>query len=119
VKKKIFIAEDDAAIIDAMEMILKDHGYDVYATMNGDEVFALKDPLPDIFLLDIWMSGKDGGELCRELKKKAITKNIPIILVSANKDTEKIAKESGANDYLLKPFDMQALLDKIQQYTGK
>lgn len=111
--KKIMIADDDPGIVDAVEMMLKFEGYEVSSTVNGATVLDMQNEYPDLFLLDIWMSGQDGRDICRELKKKKNTKKIPIIMISASTDLEKSAKDAGADDFLEKPFDMKDLLQKI------
>lgn len=63
------------------------------------------------------MSGQDGREICKLLTNQNHTKDIPIILNLANKDTELFAKEAGANDFIAKPFEMDDLLDKVAKYT--
>jgi CheY-like chemotaxis protein len=74
---------------------------------------------PDLLLLDIWMSGQDGRDICKYLKKNPTTKNIPIILVSASRDIMQSAKNAGADDFIAKPFEMETLLDKVRHYTEK
>ena len=69
--------------------------------------------LPDLLLLDIWMAGMNGGEICAHLKGEKTTRHLPIILFSANKDTETIAKTVGADGFILKPFDMKVMLRKV------
>lgn len=113
---KIMIADDDPAILDATSMILEDEGYIVYTTTDGQTVNRIKKSSPDLLLLDIWMSGVDGRDICRSLKADSVTKNLPVIMVSANRDTEKIAKEAGAEDFLAKPFDIEDLLEKVEKY---
>ncbi len=73
----------------------------------------IKTQQPDLLILDIWMSGTNGRDICKKLKKSKITENIPIIMISANPDTPLISKKCGANDYIFKPFDVYALLEKI------
>ena len=107
------IADDDPGIVDAVGMMLEFEGYNVSSTMNGATVLDIESELPDLFLLDIWMSGHDGRDICRELKKKARTKNIPVIMISAGTDLAKSAKDAGADDFLEKPFNMMDLLQKI------
>jgi DNA-binding response OmpR family regulator len=87
-------------------MILEDAGYDVQTTNNGHTEKCVLAYLPDVILLDIWMSGIDGRNICRDLKSKKKTADIPIIMISANKDTEKIAREAGADGFINKPFEM-------------
>jgi DNA-binding response OmpR family regulator len=116
-RKKILIVDDDPSICDAVSMILEESGYDVESMVNGEAIYTMKKDFPDLFLLDIWMSGIDGRDICKYLKKQDVTKNIPIIMISANKDTEKFAKEAGADDFLTKPFEMSNLVEKITKYV--
>lgn len=116
-RHKILIADDDPAILDATSMILEDEGYEVATTANGSTLKNLKGNCPDLLLLDIWMSGQDGRDICKAIKKDASLRHIPVIMVSANRDTEKIAKESGAEDFITKPFDIDVLLGKVQKYV--
>ncbi|WP_158988999.1 PleD family two-component system response regulator [Mucilaginibacter sp. L196] len=115
--KKIMIADDDPGIVDAVEMLLEFEGYDVISTVDGSTVLDMKENLPDLLLLDIWMSGEDGRDICKKLKQEPLTKNIPIIMVSASRDIEESAIEAGADDFLAKPFEMNELLKKIEDLT--
>lgn len=117
-KKKILVADDDAGIVDGLRMILVEFDYEVETTMNGNDLLNIKDSPPDLILLDIWMSGMDGRDICKHLKSKDSTKRIPVIIVSANKDIRQIAADCGADDYLVKPFDMKVLLGKIDSFLG-
>ena len=116
-KKKILAADDDPAILEVLTFMLEDAGYDVKTTVNGQTENMAQKYLPDLILLDIWMAGMDGRIICKSLKRHKLTKHIPIILVSANKDTERFAKESGADNFITKPFEMAALLSKVAQYV--
>ncbi len=116
-KKKILVADDDTAILHVMTLMLEDDGYEVTSTLDGETVQKVQNELPDLVLLDIWMSGIDGKEICKQLKSQKKTKHIPIIMISANKDTRDIAKEAGADDFIAKPFEMQDLLAKVEKYT--
>ncbi|RYY18818.1 MAG: response regulator [Chitinophagaceae bacterium] len=114
IKKKIIIADDDAGIIDAVSIMLDMAGYDVVATLNGGMLLSLQpEQYPDLILLDIWMSGEDGTEICRALKASEATRQIPVILFSASKEIEQSAFAAGADDFLAKPFEMNDLLNKI------
>jgi len=113
--KKVLVADDDPAILDVMRMMLEFEGYEVTTTPNGATILQMDSGLPDLLLLDIWMSGTDGRELCRRLKLNEKTKNIPIVLVSASKDVEHSAREAGADDFIAKPFEMNELLQKIEK----
>jgi CheY-like chemotaxis protein len=117
-KKKIMVAEDDIDILEAMQIMLEDAGYEVITTPDGQIVQDMMGNLPDVLLLDIWMSGMDGTAICQHLKSQPRTQHIPVILCSANKDTEKLAKECGADDFITKPFEMMDFLRKVKKYTG-
>lgn len=116
--KKILVADDDPAILDSIKLILEEFGYEVDTTVDGETIYKMETEYPDLLLLDIWMSGQDGREICKYLKKEAHTKHIPIIMISANRDTAMIAKEAGADDFLAKPFEMDELIQKVEQYTN-
>ncbi len=115
-KKKILIADDDAGILEMLKMMLEDAGYEVETTADGQTVGEVKEFLPDLILLDIWMSGMDGRDICRQLKSQVSTKKIPVIIVSANKDTDILAKDAGADGFLSKPFDIDNLLSTIKKH---
>lgn len=117
--KKIFIADDDEAIVDATTMMLEFMGYDVSHTLNGAAVESALSDKPDLLLLDIWMSGIDGRDVCRQIKANPETMDIPVLMISASREIRESAMESGANDFLAKPFDMNVLIDKIENLTSK
>ncbi|HEX8023535.1 response regulator [Mucilaginibacter sp.] len=114
--KKIMIADDDPGIVDAVEIILDFEGYQVSSTVNGATILDMKTEFPDLLLLDIWMSGFDGRDICRKLKNDDITKSIPIIMISASRDIERSAYDAGADDFLAKPFEIDDLLGKIRKH---
>ncbi len=117
-KKKIMIAEDDIAILEAMQFMLEDADYEVMTTLDGQTVQDMTDNLPDVLLLDIWMSGMDGTKICQHLKSQPRTQHMPIILCSANKNTQKLAIECGADDFIAKPFEMGDFLKTVKKYTS-
>jgi DNA-binding response OmpR family regulator len=116
-QKKIMIADDDPGIVDAVEMLLEFEGYTVTSTVDGSTVLDMKEELPDLLLLDIWMSGEDGRDICKKLKSENITKDIPVIMISASRDIKESAMAAGADDFLAKPFEMDELLKKIELLT--
>lgn len=83
-------------------------------TICGDTLHTMGNYLPDMPVLDIWMSGWHGRDICHFLKSQEKTRHLPILLVSANRETESIAREAGADDFLAKPFDLDKLLEKIE-----
>lgn len=112
------VADDDPAIVDALKLMLEFAEYNVITTEDGSDVRNLKGKLPDLLLLDIWMSGENGREICKTLKAQQSTKNLPIILISASREVEKSAKEAGAEDFIAKPFEMDDLLEMVEKYIN-
>lgn len=113
--KKVFIADDEADILDILGLMLKAQGYEVTASTEPADIFKLeKDQLPDIILLDIWMAGIDGRDVCKRLKQTAATANIPVIFISANSNIADITQECNAQGYIAKPFEMLEMLALIQ-----
>src|SRR5579883_3007186 len=114
--KRIMIADDNVGIVEAVKLMLEDEGYTVDTAFSGTDVKNLHGELPAVLVLDIWMSGEDGRDICKYLKGQELTRHLPIILFSANKDLPQIAQEVGADDFLLKPFDIDELLNKVQRF---
>jgi DNA-binding response OmpR family regulator len=113
--KTIMIADDDPGILDAICIMLEFEGYKVYCTPDGAEILSMHGNLPDLLLLDIWMSGIDGRDICKQLKQNPITNKLPVVMISASRDIERSALEAGADDFLAKPFEIDDLLNKIER----
>ncbi len=114
--KKIMIIDDDPAILDSIGMLLEFEGYRVTASSDATGLLSMESEFPDLLLLDIWMSGMDGRDICKQLKQKSYTKNIPVVLISASQEIEKSAQQAGANDFLSKPFEVDDLLRKVEKH---
>lgn len=113
---RILAADDDAAIVDAVQLILEDSGYAVLTAADGAVAASVAREQPDLLLLDIRMSGASGQAICRELKANEATRHIPVIMFSANRDLAAIAAEAGADDVLGKPFELSDLLDVVARH---
>jgi DNA-binding response OmpR family regulator len=118
-QKRVMIADDDPGILDAVEAMLEFGGYQVSSTPNGATLLEITDDFPDLLLLDIWMPGTDGRDVCKQLKAQESSRKMPIIMISASTELERSAKEAGADDFMEKPFDMDELLQKIEYYLNK
>ena len=110
---KILVADDDPTIEEAISLVLKDEGYTVKKTPENKIVPVAEKEAPALLVLDIYMSGVDGREVCKEVKERKSTRNIPVLLISAGYDIETSARKSGADDFLAKPFDMEQLVSKV------
>jgi len=114
-KKRILLVDDNIDILEAVSLLLEDVGYDVI-TDNGEKVESLKDSdLPDIILMDMLLSGKDGRDIIRFFKSQKRTQHIPIILISAHPQAKIVWKDSMADDFLAKPFG----IDELQRLMRK
>lgn len=117
-KKKVMVADDDPAIVDVMKILLESNDYDVLITQNPLEIDELVLQNPDIILLDIWMSGVSGNEVCKRIKANAFSKDIPVIMFSANRDTKEISMQCGADGFIAKPFEIEEVLKIIEKHTA-
>lgn len=116
--KTIYVVEDDPAILEVIEIILSENGYKVLPIADSTTLQKkIEERTPSLILMDIWMSGLGGKELTIKLKSNPITKSIPVILMSAHNDTEKISKEAGADGFLLKPFNITDLIELVQKHN--
>ena len=118
-KKKILAIDDEGDILKLARTRLEANGYTVVALDNGTHALEVaKSEKPDLILLDVVMPGKNGCDVCRELKADAVTRGIPVIIFTAHYPEEEYLKvgsrEVGADDYILKPFEAQELLAKIK-----
>ena len=115
-KKKILVADDDQAIVDVLHILLEDQGYEVLSTIQASGIDALLLQKPDMIILDIWMSGVNGKDVCMRIKKDEATRHIPVIMFSANRDTEEIALQCGADGFITKPFEINELIKLVEEY---
>ena len=113
----IVIVEDEDDIIDVLVYNLTREGYRAIPVKRGDEgVNVIRRELPDLVILDLMLPGMDGLSVCQQLKADDLTKDIPIIIVSAKgEDTDVvIGLGFGADDYVAKPFSPRELLARIK-----
>ena len=115
-KKRVLIVDDSA---DDIQFLMENlEGFSVLVATSGEKglEIAIKDPQPDVILMDVMMPGMDGYETCRKLKENPTTKNIDVIFVSAHDTTEeKLAGyDAGGSDYLIKPVQPEELLQKVR-----
>lgn len=116
--KTILVADDDAAILESIQLLLEINNYSVIITTGEDVIQLIKKHKPDLVLLDIWMGMVDGKEVCRKIKADPKIGDIPIIMLSASNEIEKTFQETGASDYVEKPFDIDVLIEKIESLTN-
>lgn len=113
----ILIMEDEDALGELLKYNLEKEGYRVVLADDGDEgLLQIEEQLPDLLLLDWMLPGVSGIEVCRRLRAQAETRNLPIIMLTARgEETDRIrGLDTGADDYLTKPFSMVELMARIR-----
>jgi DNA-binding response OmpR family regulator len=119
--KRILIVDDEADIVQLVENRLQLSGFETLSALDGQAGLNLaRKEKPDLVILDLMLPKLDGFQVCRLLKFDVATAKIPIIIFTARTHPvdEKTAKESGADDYLAKPFDSERLLEKVNRLLG-
>lgn len=116
-KKTILIIEDEASLVGVLTYNLKNVGYEVLSAMDGQEgLHRLQLYLPDLVLLDLNLPVLDGFEVCRRVRGDLRTRDIPILILTAKAEEadEVVGFQMGADDYVVKPFKMNVLLQRIK-----
>ena len=117
-KGKVLVVDDEVNITQILEFSIGAEGFDVMTAQNGEEAIEkARREQPDLIILDIMMPKIDGYEACRILKANPLTKNIPVVLLTAKgRDIDKrLGMEVGATDYIVKPFSPNKLIERINQ----
>jgi len=116
--KRVLVIDDDEDILEILNIVFQENGYDIIMSNTGEAAEHLKVIQPDLVLLDVRIVGseKDGPEICKEIKSQLETRHLPVMLVSAESDLSIIAEECGADAYLAKPFDIYELLAQVKEY---
>jgi len=119
---KVLIVEDDASTAELIKFTLEGKGYDILLAGDGGEaVKKVRTDMPDLIILDIMLPTMDGFQVCQILKHNQAYQKIPIIILSAKIKKEDVDKgfETGADDYITKPFDPKHLMERIQLFISK
>jgi DNA-binding response OmpR family regulator len=120
--KKILIVDDEVDLVETVRFPLEMEGYHVLVSYNGEDALnQARKENPDLILLDLMLPKLDGYKVCRLLKFDDRYKHIPILMLTA-KTQEKdktLGMETGANEYIMKPFEMDDLLKKVKAYLNK
>jgi len=120
--KKILVVDDEKELVEMIKMRLEASGYEVIPAYDGQEALEkARKEKPDLIVLDLMLPKIDGYKVCRMLKFDEKYKHIPIIMFTARAQEEdkKLGEEVGADAYITKPFESQALLKKIKELLGE
>ena len=113
-KGRVLVVDDDASLAEMLTIVLRQEGFDSRMVTRGDlalEVF--RDYRPDVVLLDLMLPGKDGIDVCKEIRAES---GVPIVMLTAKGDTVDVVVglESGVDDYVVKPFKPKELVARIR-----
>jgi len=118
-KKRILIIDDEKDIVESIQFRLEFEGFKCLVAYDGEEaLLKAKREYPDLILLDVMLPKINGYQVCRLLKSEEQYKHIPIIMLTAKaQESDKFwGMETGADDYMTKPFKSEKLIQKIQGY---
>ena len=111
---KVLVVDDDAALSEMLTIVLRNEGFDSRVCPSGDRALEqFRDYKPDVVLLDLMLPGKDGIDVCKEIRAES---GVPIVMLTAKSDTVDVVVglESGADDYVVKPFKPKELVARIR-----
>jgi len=120
--KKILIVDDEVDLLETVRFPLELEGFDTLVAYNGEDgLNQARKEKPDLIILDLMLPKLDGYKVCRLLKFDERYKDIPILMLTAKtQEKDKIlGKETGADEYITKPFEMDYLLGKVKAYLSK
>ena len=118
---KIFVVDDEIGALTLVGIMLERGGFEVFKAQHAREALErLDNDKPDLFILDVMMPDINGIELCKILKERDDTKNIPVLILSARGDSKSVIQgmEAGAVDYMLKPIFHNNLVEKVRGILG-
>lgn len=116
--KRILVIDDDEDILEILNIVLQEEGYDVVTSNTGESAEQINIIHPDLILMDVRIEGsaKRGNEICAELKQQYKEVPMPVILLSAEAGLEMLANECGADFYINKPFDIFQMLGQVKRF---
>ncbi|MPS73445.1 MAG: response regulator [Chryseobacterium sp.] len=118
--KKIYVLEDESSIREVLEVFLTIEGYDVRCSGIVSEFYSTYyKERTDLFMLDVRRPDGSGTEVCEILKKSLETKDIPVIMMSANTQLQDIRSNLGPEAFIANPFDLEKVLQTISELTGR
>lgn len=117
--KKILIVDDEQDIVESLKFVLEVNDYTCFCAYNGEDGLKMaKEIMPDLIILDVMMPKINGYKISRLLKYDKKYKDIPIIMVTArSQDEDKlIGEETGADEYITKPFDLDFVVQRVKEH---
>jgi DNA-binding response OmpR family regulator len=121
-KNKILVVDDEVDLVETLRFPLEMEGYNVLVSYNGEDALnQARKENPDLILLDLMLPKLDGYKVCRLLKFDERYKHIPILMLTAKTQQKDklMGQETGADEYITKPFEIDELMKKIKVYLNK
>ncbi|MDF2550973.1 MAG: response regulator [Chryseobacterium sp.] len=115
-KKKVVLVQDNAEILNIMDQVLDEAGFDVVGSLTTEPIEKVEEIDPDVVIVDDHIKGKaKGSQVIKELKSDPDTEDIPAVLTSTSSSIKEIAKECKADDYIEKPFGIDEMIDVVKR----
>ena len=114
--KKILVIDDDEGIKDALKSILEMEGFNVETDHNAQNLLQKTQQLPELIILDYFLGGVNGQTVAKTIRENICTKDIPIIMFSADPNNRKKINSELINDFLDKPFEMDDLINIVSKH---
>ena len=113
---KILILDDDLDLLSIVKSLLKKKGFDVWTFANWQKAWeSIKNNKPNLVLLDVFLKGGDGIDVCRKIRSNSSTRTMPIIMFSSYPNlAESAIHEFGADEFIAKPFELSEMVNKIR-----
>ncbi len=119
-KKKILIVDDEVDLVELIKIRLEANNYEVITANSGLEGLSkATSEVPDLIVLDIGMAEMDGYTALQKLREEEITKEIPVIMLTAYAKMQPLFETEGISDYIVKPFDPQDFLARVEKVLKK
>ncbi|OOQ59802.1 response regulator [Mucilaginibacter pedocola] len=113
-QQTIMVIDDDQEILTLINLILRDAGYLVKIGKDVTDLFEVEKNPPDLLLIDNWLDGKMGRDICYQLKTSPKTQHLKVLLISATHNLPQTAEAAKADGYVAKPFDVDVLLNAVK-----
>ncbi len=119
-RPRVLIIDDSSELLEVFKIIFEKQGYEIITQSSSTDIFSIvQDNKIDILLLDVFLNGINGRDICKQLKSDPLTNYFPIVLISASPENLIDLNECGADGFIEKPFDINFIVSKINSLLGQ